>query len=453
MIKYNDPYLLNENYMIRFMYPDTKINFYKFKNSPEISQFIDIDDISNIVWYDLKKLNKFNEYPVIRDLTTDPEITLLSLQDSVKFELLVKQGYNWSSLYGIHVIIKGSQTGNVYISRLFKVDDFTITDNKVLRFGSFWMERSSANIPSHNNIVVNNSAIDEELFIQITEITSDDIASDPVNYGLIYNYPVEYQPLVLSKPFPDTIKTNLRFDSNLFLNIFTYTEENKTLERAIKDYFGILPNEIIPIEIYYVLETSGVNQDTGLTEYEYLRVSNDENNLNPLNVGLNFNKWIDITNSLQQFLVNCTTHIKIDNKVMMRETSITFDFSSNIIGNIINPIQSINEINIVETINVQQTVIENPEKIKIVKVIQPVYVEMITKDFKYERKNIYLPIDEAAYMIVGSGDKIEKITNMLTSDGKYYYDLTMLTPISENIEYNIYTVKDDRKVLTGNITV
>lgn len=455
--KYNDPILINDHTLIKFSYPTNQnADFHQISYIPlggNGYHYIEVDSVSinqqnqiesfsseirNVVWdRGISEYQHKLNYNYVSGYLIQPDAsTILRDLNFIQVEFFIPQLFNWSETYGILVSIKGTTTGDIYVNKILRVSDFTISSDRAVMYGTQWVECHTFKIP----------ATDEELYIQTTVIKNDEISV----LGYIYNYPNQYVPLIQNKPLPDFIVTELYFDSLNFLHICPKTLENKTLENSLKDYFGYQTDKIINISISHIITWEGTIVATGVYQNNVMRVSNEENPFNECVVGLNFQDWIDVNNPEQTFTIQVRTEINVDGKLMNRYTSITTDFSTEIIRlkNLIENPSSVIYENIEEVNNITQTVIEKPIETKIVKVYQPVFVKFIEDLIEYSRTNIsFTQLTEPAYMKVGE----DMIQSSVTSDGTYYFDLSKLTPIKEETEYQIITISSETIIGQGII--
>lgn len=245
-------------------------------------------EVEQAVWTDgeyAHRINKvYDSLPLVTP-TKNHEI------NSTKVSVVLKQGFSWTDVFGIHVLIKGTQSKDIYVSKVLFINDFKINDNKELIQGSFWIEQSDVLIPR----------TDEILACQITTIKFSDIQADGPTIGYIYNYPEYLEPLIAEKPIPDFIQTNLDIDilSN-YIKIKPVTTEAKTLEKSILDYFG---QTTADITIEHVVRFG--NDEDG---YQSLRVSNEHNKFGEVTLGLDFtqfektNDYDEISDALRNML-------------------------------------------------------------------------------------------------------------------------------------------------------
>ena len=420
-----------------------KINvFYGIKEelALEAYHYLQADSpfFSNIVWADGTFKHRLNKTYISENLfTPDVDTTLKDYLRYNDISFRLKQGFNWDGIFGLHLIIKTSNSNQILLSQMCLPSEFKIAETNLLLEGDYWLEEIKFQIP-HN---------DEILLCQVTEITFNDIVSEgndelDSDLGFIYNFPTEYLPLIDEKPMPDYIKTRVSFDDNQFLLIQLSTTENKTIERSILDYFGLtLANIDISHIVYYGNETVG---------FESLRVSNDINKFLPVNIGLNLSRFlVDVSLDIEIFV---TTEIKIDNKLMKREAHITTNLEQ--LNTLIESKITHPETNFpVEVINetvINNTVIDAKETVKIATIYQPVFVEFISGDLVIEPKHItFDKITKPVYLRINNEDvtKEQIIISKQTVDGQIYFDLSELQPVSKETTYNI--IDNNSKVIIG----
>lgn len=399
-----------------------------------------IADVESVVWD--RGQNEYlhrQNHDYIQGIVYEPQLSsLIRDKEFLNVEFFIPQLFNWKDVYGIHLIIKGANTDNIYASKIIRISDFNISESRELYYGQFWMESNNTKIPS----------VSEDLYIQTTIVKDDQISLE----GYDYNYPNTFEPLIEDKIFPSFITTELSFDQAKFLHIFPKTLESKTLENSLKDYFGYKRDKIVPMTIQHVVYYEGINQNTGKYESRQYRVSNDENNFGECVIGLELMPFIEIENPEQLIEIKVTTEINVDGKYMFRENSIKTDFYTEIVNFLnvfVNPTSVIFQ-DVTETTQVNQTVINKPVSTKIVKVYQPIFVKYIEQDIEYARTNVsFENITEKSYMAVGD----EIIQSDVTSDGKYYFNLTKLTPPKSNIEYKLFLANNETEVGSGMIIV
>lgn len=453
--KYADPIKINDFTLIKLGFTPSKncdflkINYSDFDASGyhyiEVKDLVYdnegnptdyIADINSVVWD--RGTNDYahrqNHDHIEGTIYTPPLSSLIRDKEFLNVEFFIPQLFNWKDIYGIHIIVKGATTDDIYVSKIIKISDFDISESRELYYGQFWMESNNTKIPSVN----------EDLYIQTTIVKTDQISSE----GYDYNYPNTFEPLIEDKIFPSFITTDLSFDKAKFLHIYPRTLESKTLENSLKDYFGYPRDKIIPITIQHIVSYHGINQNTQKYESYQYRVSNEENNFSECVVGLNLMPLLDIENPEQIFEITVNTEINVDGKFMYRKNSISTDFGTeiaNFLNEFVNPTSVIFQ-DVTETTQVNQTVINKPTSTKIVKVYQPIFVKYIEEDITYSRRNIsFENITEKSFMVVGD----ETIQSDVTSDGKYYFNLTKLTPPKSDTPYKLYLSNNEVEVGSG----
>lgn len=458
--KYSSPIQINDFSLIKMTYtPSKNCDFLvvSYNNFGALgNHYIEVDDlvfdtetgevtnyvaeIDNVVWD--RGTNQYlhrKNYDNIEGTIYTPALSeLIRDKNFTNIEFFIPQLFNWGNVNGIHIIVKGSNTDDIYCSKFLTISDFDISGSREMYYGQFWMESVNVKIP----------VVAEDLYIQTTIIENEQISV----HGYIYNYPNNFQPLIEEKLYPSFITTDLKFDNNKFLHIFPKTLENKTIENSLKDYFGYSRDKIVPIEISHLIYYEGTNVETGKYENHQLRVSNEENNYNECVIGLNLSPFIDLENPEQLLDITVVTEINVDGKFMYRENNISTDFYTEIVNfqsQFVNPTSVIFQ-DVTETTEVNQRVINKPVTTKIVKVYQPVFVKFIEQDIEYGRYNVTFDnITEKSYMVVGD----ETIQSDVTSDGRYYFNLTKLTPPESDIEYHIYLTNNELEIGSGIITV
>ena len=467
--KYQDPIQINDFSLLKFSFRQNEssdfyvVNYRQKLNGSieqsDINQYIDIDsltindaneitsanaDINSVVWdggsdYYYRRLN-FN---TVEGNLYVPELD--NIVRSVQFlylEYFIPQFYNWNEKFGILLTIKGASTNNIYVNKILTINDFNIANSRILRNGIFWLESNISKV----------FLTSEELYVQTTEILMSEVSNDIENVGYLFNYPNNFVPIIQEKPFPDFIVTDLSLDENGFLTIYPRTLESKTLENSLKGYFDYSDNQLISISIYYIITIFGINYQTKESENKIVRVANEENNFNFLKIGLDFSDWLDPENPHQHFPIDVVMVINVDGRIMQRASSINADFSTQIISFNNRNARPQNLIfqNIEETVTVNQTVIEKPVETKFVKIYQPVFMKFIEQDFEYERVNItFEALTQPAYMVIED----QTLATDVTSDGKYYFNLGKLKPISEDTPYELFLTNEDIKIGEGIITV
>lgn len=401
-------------------------------------QFLNVIDLDNTVWNfsSLSSINHtlnktFSTLPLFSPTVETQAKSLVSKQ----VNLVLKQGFTWGNVFGLHVIIKSSKSNDVLISKIVKQSDFNISANPELIDGSFWLEETIFNIPS----------IDDTLECQITTVTAEDITST----GTILNYPYDYVVLIDEKPIPDYIQTQVSFDENNYLDIVVSTTENKTVEQSILDTFEL---EIADIKVSHL-----ISYGNDIVGYTQIRVSNENNVFNKINVGLNLVSIFNQT-PLELVKIHVSTEILVDNKLIKREALINTDM------NAINPFlqQVINDIHpttnypvsVVQENVVNNTIIEAKQNTKIIPIYQPVFIEFIKDDLIFSNKKItFDKITKPTYLFIAEtvGNPEQYIATEITADNKYYFDLSKLQPLTKPTKYELLEIVNLSVIGSGSV--
>lgn len=384
------------------------------------------------VWFASDFAHRLNR--VYDTILYNPEHPDTRERYSANYCLYLRQGFTFQNLFGILFVAQDMVTNEVLTSQLLTENDFSISDTMELVNGTFWIQMCNLIVPrTENNVQVS-----------IAYVTYSDVESSAGDsLGYIYNYPIEFIPLVAEKPMPDFIRTSIDFDDAHFITIRTYTTENKTLERSILDYFGV---NMASITVEHVVKYGTAN-----IGYKTLKVSNEDNIYNPVNIGLNLAEFA----GEEKVLIFVSTEINVDNKLMKRETYIVtdiFETLNPVIAELIGAPAEIADLKLQKNIQVSNQVIKTEVTQKIVPIIQPVFVAIVSGEIQYERKNVtFDAVLEHCYFVTDKTKKDESQTIMTkqTQDGKYYFDFTELTPISADTNYRIITVKNSRVVGNG----
>lgn len=431
---------INEQVLVKISDSYVQNKFWKTNNEQYIYNGDDVQEknlyAENAVWFSgefIHRVNKVYDSPML--ITPSPENSIEIETSTSECRLLLRQGFDFTDVFGLLVIMKDMLTDEVLISRMFFESDFHISDLKELVNGSFWIEETIFKFPrTRNNIML------QATTVRFTDVTME----DPV--GLILNFPNEFIPLIGEKPTPDFIKTSVQFDESHWIVIQPYTTENKTLQKSILDYFGL---EIAAIDISHVIRYG--DEDTG---YKTIRVTNEDNVFGEVNIGINLLpfKKENITAPGQNIVtVFVSTEIVVDNKLMKREASITtdlFDTINPLVTSIIKNPETVFPVNVNEEVVIKNTVIEQNVLKQIVPISQPVFVKFIDGDITYNKLNVTLNnITEPCHLtIMGTkNDEEQSIVSRVTVDNTYYFNLSDLQPITANTTYEI------KKVSNGEI--
>jgi hypothetical protein len=400
----------------------------------------------NIVWhYGASQYYRRINYNWNTGYLYTPDKTTIKLDLSfVEMEVFLKQGFNWSNVYGIHLSIRGTSTGTIYLSKVVKINDFKLSNTKQYLYGQFWSESDISKLP----LVDTN----EEFEINIVELEKEDVSTDLSTMGYIYNWDDTYLPFIDEKTYPDFISTTVNFDKDGFIILQTFKigDASAPLDRAVLQYFNYGDDKIVPVTLSYILTyvSDGVTTST--------RILNEINNFDPLRIGIPFD--IDFNDANKIYPITVETHIEVDGKLMRRQIVANAAFPTQVLSYLSAvSTPNITHQEVTENITVNQNVINKPVETKIVKVYQPVFVEYIKESFKYERKNIsFANLNQPAYMVISDSKNASKegtiLTTKNTSDYQIYFDLSELTPISKDTPYELYLTENDTKIGEGIIT-
>ncbi len=433
----NNLHRINDYALLKFVPKEDVTNFYAIPVNDnslmnlENKQFFVAEDLEQTVWesgiYD-HNLNKiFSDLPFF-------EPDLLTPIEELKYtnvHFLLSEGFSWDDTFGLHVIIKNSKTNEVLISTMCQINDFSITNERELIDGKFWLEDVILKIPTQKDTMV----------CQVTEILYSDIDAD----GMLLNFPQDFITLISEKIAPDFIKAFLTFDDNHYLKIELKTEEQKTLEKSILDYFEISDANI---NLSYL-----ITYGNDLSGYYSIRVSNEDNKYLPINIGLNLNLFDGST-----VLIFVSVEVLIDNKLMKRETSLTTDLTTInplIEAQITHPTTNF-PVDVQKITNVVQTIIDAKTTTKIVPILQPIFADFIKDDLILTSKNVYFDnITSPTYMKVGEDSDANQqiILTKETADGKFYFDLSELKPPIDNTVYKLVNSTNLMEIGSGKIII
>jgi len=438
---------INDFSLLKFA--DTQVNndFWKIKSELNLvnNQYLINTDINNTIWSEGSSkyqhiLNKtFSSVPLF--IPNEDSIIINSLTTDV--HLVLKQNYHLETpLFGIHVIIKSSKTNEILISKIVKQEEFVIVPEVLIIDGSHWTVETILQIPTTDDI----------LMCQITEILLSDTQSDITNTGLILNFPFDFVVLISEKPLDDRIKTILSFDENQFLKIELQTNENKSVEQSLLDSFELTTAQIgISHIINYGTITSGYLNNV-------IRISDEVNKYNSIILGLNLlSLFTQYPNEPVYIFVS--TEILIDGKLVKRDAQIQTT------SLIVNPLiqAQIGEIisnrtdypvQVIQQNNVTNTIIEAKKETKIVSILQPIFMDFVKDDIIFEPKNIYFNnVTKQTYLkfIAINNDSEQVQLSKITSDGKYYFDLSEFNTISINTTYELWNANSLNLIGKGNV--
>lgn len=423
--------IFQTNEIKTFNYVDTEESFNN-------KQYLVDTDIEKTVWDSGQFKHRLNKV-YNSDILLTPTKSLMD--NSAECRLILKQGFNWTNIFGIHIVIKNLQSGETLISKVLTIDDFHVSENKELLEGSFWTDETVFYILRTKDI----------LGASINIVTYEDIEETGTNIGLIYNYPTEYQPLVTEKPIPDYIQTKIKFDElSHFIKIQPYTTELKTLEKSILDYFDL---EVANISIKHIIKY-GIENNIS-TNYKTIGISNEDNTFGEVEVGLNLLPFYNPEDQ-ETITIYVSTEISVNEKLMKRDSVLTtnlVDVMNPIIAEQIKNPETVFPVDVIKKNIINQNIIDTEKEIRVVPITQPVFVEMITSDIIYDNKTISFDnIISYAYLSIKpkSGDP-QVISTHLTANNKYYFDLGELIPIEKEGTYQIIDVLTSKVIGEGKI--
>lgn len=417
---------INDNVLLRIYDTQETLEFWKIKDQINLT-YNHYNDVllstENIIWDSGDYQQMINKlYDEFEKYTPEVIVESEVLRLSVLFS-----NVNWEeTLFGYHMIVKDSITDEVLVSRRLTIDDVQIISDIEIISGVYWNSEVIVNIPKTDNI----------LLVDIYPI--EDIQSS----GLLIGYTDDLIPLIDEKPIPDYIKTYLTLNNNHFLKIEPKTDENKTLYQSILDYFQ---QTYADIDLTHVISY-------GTTElgFKQLRVKNETDQYLPVIIGLDFSDYA--TEDNDSITIHVATEIVVDNKLIKREVSLITTLME-----IINPLvegkithpDTNYPVDVTNQTIVNNTVIETKTEEKIIPILNPVFVEMIKDTIIFENKDI--SFDYITKHAVLSINDEQQIQTKLTSDGKYYFDLTELVPISEEKKYFIIDISSNKIIGEGII--
>lgn len=441
MLKYESIHRISENTLLKFIEITGDLEDFNVVQSEmemDNKQYFKDEDINFVVWDSGEHEHSLNKVYSSTPLFPLENVVAPKISGRyIQLNIMLKQEFNWDNKFGFHILIKSTKTGDILLSKIVTIDDFKFTNNKELIDGSFWMEEAVSYMPN----------FDEILSAQVTELNYDDVDVDDMSssLGYIYNYPTELFPLIEEKPVADYIRTEITLDDSHYLNVTLSTNENKTLEQSILDYFEV---EVANIEVKHQ-----ITYGNGDTQWKSMRIENTDNKYGDLNIGLNLLPWIDTTdiNSVVEVFVN--TEIYVDKKLMSRQAQISTDLQN------INPILQSNithpttnypvEVTIEE--NIEQTVIETKRDTKIVQILQPVYIDIIKQDLTVSARLVsFDSLSNDAYLKIIEPEQL--IASKRTSDDVIYFDLSELQPVEEPTTYELYDRNTNNIIGTGTVT-
>lgn len=430
----NNIHRITEWSLLRFGKVSVTTNFCLQQLDADTKQFVEHEDASkswdNIVWYNTKNLNKLY-------YDTEPQIKYVPNSEkqlqSKPVELLIQEGYDFTSIFGILIVISDLDSKNIYVSKIIKESDFQITNNKLLIDGKFWLLKYDLHIPETTS----------NLCCEIVEIKYNRF-----NNHKLLDYPTELTPLFNTKPASDNILCKVSFDNGYWLNIEPYTTLNKTMVQAVLDYFEteVSSNITCQYKITYGDKQNGYNSIT---------VKNEDNIFGAIKLGLDLTPY-----NLAE--INVVMEIIVDGKYMRRTSVLSMNvkqlFASYITDNITHPTTNY-PVEVTKNYVLNQEVIETKTNREIVTVFQPVFVEIVTNDITIENKNITFPnVNIPSYLVIfdaeeKSNDSTQVIYSKPLADGKVYFDCSELKQITKNSKYQLFDSETNKIIGSGNVLV
>jgi len=420
--------------LMNFSVVEDEINLTN-KHFIPVTTNIEQDDlfIANIIWESGLHSHTLNKIYSSLPLYVPPVIGE-NIQDLkyTNLHILIKGDIDWIDVFGLHVIVKNSKTNEILLSQNIGLNQFLVTGDKELVDGAFWMEECVVQIPTIKDI----------MSCAVTTIYYEDISNET---GVISNFTQDFILLIDEKPIPDYIKTILSLDSNHFLKIQLKTDETKTLEKSILDYFD---SSSAVIEISHVINYG--NENLG---YESIRVSNENNKYLPISIGLNLLPYLNPPQLVNIFV---SSEIIVSNKLMKREASLNTELSpiNPFLNGLITHPETNFPVEVTKVTEVVNTIIHAKESIKFVPVFQTVFADLVVDDLHYVAKDVYFDkIKNPCYMRINATDKNPEqiILSKTTSDHRIYFDLTEINPIAMDTTYELIDVENMKIITVGKM--
>lgn len=436
MIRNNSLHRIHNFALLKIEYANKVDTFYRVKDeiALENNHYFHISTLNNIIWDSgthNHRLNKIYSEPIL--FTPDNE-TFSDQMRYINVHLLLREHFSWDNLFGLLVIVKSLRTNEILISKLCNVFDFTFASRPEYIGNSLWTEETILKIPE----------ISDDLVCEIVEVKNIDISNSGENIGYIYNFPVEFITLIDEKPTPDYIKVLADFNDNQFLYIRMSTTENKTVEQSILDYFEL---KTANIDVSYI-----VNYGNNSFGFNSIRIKNEMNKFFPIVFGLNFSDMLEY-GTIDIIII---AEIWINSTLMKREIRLVSNLAElNAIAqsHIYHP-ESNYPVEIVNQTVVNNTIIDTKETTKIKTILQPIFAELISKDFVFETKNIYfneLVSQTILQLEKTDKDPVQNILSKITADNVIYFDLSELKPITKNTIYRLINPENGFIIGSGNI--
>lgn len=408
-------YRINEFSLLRITNDNTIKSFYVLLDAYPVKQYY--TSLDSTVWGlgEVKgRLNKFYS----ADYLIQPSTLPISVP-STKATLFIAPttDIDISDMFGIHLIAKDSIDGSVLYSQIVSIEDIGISTDNLLIDGKFWYNKIDFYLP-----------VADTCYFQATIVSYSDLISEGIDIGTMINFPKEFVPLITDMPNAEYITVTAAFADSMYLTVGLITSENKTIDKSIRDYFGVDTDDSIDItyQIRYGLPSA----------YKTILVSDPDNKYNsitlalPLPVGLN-----DIIIS---------ANIYVGGKYMKRDVVLHTDLQpiyQHITDSIIHP-ETIIPVTVVNETVINQTVIDSKETVKLIPTYQPVFAQIITTDIVFAKKNITFNVAKTIKGILSlyteSGEFIDSVLGTALSDDVVVYNLGVVTQPTEDCKYVLY---------------
>jgi hypothetical protein len=122
------------------------------------------------------------------------------------------------------------------------------------------------------------------------------------------------------------------------------------------------------------------------------------------------------------------------------------------IANIIQNPETVYPVQITNVQEINNTVIETKTETKILPIFQTIFAEIVTENIKFENKKIIFEnINKPCYFTIPKTE--EFILSKVTSEDKYYFDLSELIEPENDIEYNILDASDKSLIQKGLLII
>src|SRR5690606_155072 len=140
----------------------------------------------------------------------------------------------------------------------------------------------------------------------------------------------------------------------------------------------------------------------------------------------------------------------VNNKLMKREKTLIYDFTDVLnpfVADIITDEHVVFPVTHKEEIIIEQNVIETKTEQNIIKIFQPVFVELVASEIQYENKNVFFnDVKQQSFMEIIFENENKYIISEETVDGKFYFDLTKIEQPPSETKFNILS-NENRKII------